>query len=220
LDPSTLASLYSLFGATFLKAGKFDESERLLAASISDLEHAIGVNDLLVAKQLLLLGFAYEGQGKYLDAEAVLSRGWSVLQSKLGDDHSDTAQAMLNLARMYISLGRHDDAEPLLQKALRVFEEEQAPGSNVGVVLNGLGLVHSARGLYAQALTCFERALEIFQTVHGPEFPDCATVLRNMAVSLQKIGEERRAKDALEQARQIDRKQSPAKNDRGKIGTN
>jgi len=180
-----------------------------LTASISDLEQAIGVNDLLVAKQLSLLGFAYEGQGKYLDAEAVLSRGWSILQAKLGDDHPDTAHPMLNLARMYINLGRHDDAEPLLQKALGVFEEEQPPGSNVGVGLNGLGLVHNARGLYAQALTCFERALEIFQTVHGPDFPESATVLRNMAVALQKIGEERRAKDALEQARQIDRKQIP-----------
>lgn len=77
-----------------------------------------------------------------------------------------------------------------------------------GGALNGLGLVHNARGLYVQALSCFERALEIIRTEHGPEFSDCATVLRNMAISLQEIGEGRRAEDALEQARQIDRKES------------
>lgn len=96
----------------------------------------------------------------------------------------------------------------VFHKALRIFEEKQVPGSNMGVALNGLGLVHNARGLYVQALSCFERALEIIRTEHGLEFSDCATVLRNMAISLQEIGEGRRAEDALEQARQIDRKES------------
>jgi tetratricopeptide (TPR) repeat protein len=68
-----------------------------------------------------------------------------------------------------------------------------------------MGLVRNARGLYAEAIPCFERALGIFQNVHGPGFTDCATVLRNMAFSLQKIGDDLSAEKALERAQQIDR---------------
>lgn len=205
LSSRTVASLYLLFGSSLLEAGRFDEAERLLTVSISELEHVAGVNDLLVARHLLLLGLAHDSQGRHIEAERVLSRSRGIFTVNLGDDHPETAQAALNLARVYVSLGRHAEAEPLFLQALRVFEEKQMPGSNAGVALNGLGLVYNAHGLYAQAIPCFERAHEIFESVHGPQFCDCATVLRNMAFSLQKNGDERRAKDALERARRIDR---------------
>jgi hypothetical protein len=205
LPSSTVASLYLAFGSALLEAGRFNEAERLLGLSLSELERDAGDNDLLVARHLLCLGLAHENQGKNPDAETALLRCWTVSKAKLGHDHPVTAQAMLNLARVYIHLGKHDEAEPLFQMALTLFEGTQLPGSNIAVALNGLGLVHNARGLYAQALPLFERALGIFQAVHGPEFTDCATVLRNMAVSLHKIGEHQKAEEALERARQIDR---------------
>ncbi len=206
LSPSTLASLYFDFGSSLLEVGKSDECEKLVGRLISELELTVCENDLIVARQLLLLGLAYENQGKYVEAETVLSRCLTIFKSNLGHDHPETAQAMLNLGRMHIALNRYDAGEPLLKKAMRIFEDKQVPGSSVGVALNELGLVHNARGLYTQALPCFERALEIIQKVHGPDFTDCATVLRNMAVSLQKIGEDRRAIEALGQAQQIDHK--------------
>ena len=131
------------------------------------------------------------------------SRGRSIFQQCLGDEDLNTAQATLNLARVFVSVGKHNEAEPLFQQALRVFHEKDASGSSAGVALNGLGLVRNAGGLYLEAIPYFEQALGIFQKVHGPEFVDCATVLRNMAFALRHTGEDQRAEETLNRARRI-----------------
>jgi len=69
--------------------------------------------------------------------------------------------------------------------------------------LNGLGLVRNSQGRHAEALVYFEQALTIFEKVHGPQFPDCADVLRNMAAAFQGLGEGRKASEALAHARQV-----------------
>ena len=102
-------------------------------------------------------------------------------------------------------LGRHHEAEPLFLHTLNVFNEKDASGSNSGVALNGLGLVQNARELYLEAIPYFERALQNFEGVHGPDFIDCATVLRNKALSLHHIGDDRKAEEALNRARRIER---------------
>ena len=203
LSSGTVGSLYILFGSSLLEAGRFDEAERLFAISISELERATEVNDFDVAQHLLLLGLACDSQGKYFDAEPVLSRARSIFQQCLGEEDLNTAQATLNLARVFVCSGRHAEAEPLFLQTLTVFKEKDASGSSAGVALNGLGLVRNARGLYQEAIPYFEQALDIFQRVHGPEFVDCATVLRNMALSLRHTGDDQRAEEALRRARQI-----------------
>lgn len=176
----------------------------MFGISIAELERSVGVDDPLVAKHLVLLGFAQDCRGRYPDAERAFSRARSIFQQNLGHD-LNTAQATLNLARLYVSLGRHDEAEPLFWQALGIFNEKDLSGSNAGIALNGLGLVRKARGLHLEAISYFEQALENFERVHGPAFTDCATVLRNMALSLLQIGDGRKAKEALNRAKQIER---------------
>jgi tetratricopeptide (TPR) repeat protein len=204
LSSRTVSSLYLSSGSSLLQAGRFDDAEELLKVSMSELEPTVGVDDCLVAQHLLFLGLAYDCQKRHLDAESVLSRARRIFEETLGPTDLNTAQAMLNLARVYICLGRHDEAEPLFLHTLKVFNEKDASGSNVAVALNGLGLVRNARGLYVEATPYFEQALQIFERVHGTGFIDCATVLRNMALSLQHTGDDRRAEEALNRARRIE----------------
>jgi tetratricopeptide (TPR) repeat protein len=203
LSSPTVASLYLLFGSSLLKVGRFDDAERLFDISMSELEGAAGENGPLVAKHLLFLGLTHDSQGRYLDAESVLSRARSIFARSLGENDLNTSLAVLNLARVYVSLGRHDEAEPLFLQALRVFDEKDPSGSSAGIALNGLGLVRNASGFYLEAIPYFERALQIFERVHGREFTDCATVLRNMALSLRHTGDDGRAEEALNRARRI-----------------
>jgi tetratricopeptide (TPR) repeat protein len=203
LSPPTLASLYLVFGSSLLQAGRFDDAEKLLEGSISELERTVGADSPVVAQHLLLLGLAHDCQERYLDAESALSRARSIFEQSLGPNDLNTAEATLNLARVYIPLARHDEAEPLFQHALKVFNEKDASGSYCGIALNGLGLVRNARGLYLDAIPFFEQALQIFERVHGPDYIDCATALQNMAVSLQHTGDNRRAEESLNRARRI-----------------
>jgi hypothetical protein len=62
--------------------------------------------------------------------------------------------------------------------------------------------------LYSEAIPCFERALAVFEQVHGPTFPDLATVLRNMAFSWKRLGNMERMVEAWQRAERVDRGQT------------
>jgi tetratricopeptide (TPR) repeat protein len=118
LSPGTVVTLY-------LSVGMFDRAERQIEEWIEEVERTAGLNQLEVARPLVLLGLARDCQGKQVDAEPVLSRARTIFEATLGEDHPDTAQAVNNLARVYVSLGRHAEAEPLFLQALRVFEAKE-----------------------------------------------------------------------------------------------
>ena len=88
--------------------------------------------------------------------------------------------------------------------SLRAFaKDDRSGGSNAAVALNGLGLVRNQQGRYSDAIPLFEKALSGFEAAHGPDFPDVATVLRNMAFSWQKLGDDRKARELLQRAARV-----------------
>jgi Tfp pilus assembly protein PilF len=194
-------------GSLYLQAGRYAEVEKVITESLRQLERSSDADPMAVARESLLVGFAYENQSKLENAETAFRRASTGFEVALGENHPNTAQAINNLARALIAQGKHEEAEPLFRRALRVFETAVESGSNAGVALNGLGLVYNARELYAEAIPCFERALAIFERVHGPTFPDVATVLRNMAFSWKRLGNTERMAEAWERAERVDRGQ-------------
>jgi Tfp pilus assembly protein PilF len=194
-------------GSLYLKAGRYDEVENVITESLRQLERSSDADPMAVARESLLVGFAYENQGKLKYAETAFRRASASFEVVLGENHPNTAHAINNLAHALIAQGKHEEAEPLFRRVLRVFETAVESSSDAGVALNGLGLVYNARGLYAEAIPCFERALAIFERVHGPTFPDVATVLRNMAFSWKRLGNTERMVEAWERAERVDRGQ-------------
>lgn len=194
LSSATVAVLY-------LSAGRFDVAEAVLADSVSSAGEP-GTKDIRVAREMFLLGLAQECQAKYLDAERSLTRSCGIFRTISGEEDRETAEALNGLARVYVSLERHGDAEPLFDSALKVFREKAVPGS-AAVALNGLGLVRNSQERHAEALVYLEEALAIFEKIHGPQFPDCADVLQNMAAAFEGLGHAAKAREARERARQI-----------------
>jgi len=189
-----------------LQAGQTPhEAEKAIAESLHGIESGSAADPIAVARKNVLLGFAYENQRKLEAAEAAFRRASVNLEMALGENHPETAQAINNLARTLIAQCKHEESEPLFRRALLVFERAGDSGSNVAVALNGLGLVYNARQLYSEAIPCFERALTIFEQVHGPTFPDVATVLRNMAFSWKRLGNMERMVEAWQRAERVDR---------------
>jgi tetratricopeptide (TPR) repeat protein/uncharacterized RDD family membrane protein YckC len=172
------------------------------------LRRAAGLREQLgrsrdLAEALLLLAFACESQADLGEAEAALRKA-RVAVDKSGPEDRLRGQVILNLGRICVSQHKVAEAEPLFKEALRLFEKEDPlQSSNAAVALNGLGLVHNELGKYSAAIPLFEKALSSFQAVHGPDFPDVATVLRNMAFSWQKLGDEQKARELLQRAARV-----------------
>ena len=73
------------------------------------------------------------------------------------------------------------------------------PGT-AGRLLNQIGLYLQRRGLFADAQEALERALAIDEAVHGPDHPDVATGLNNLAGVLQDQGDYAGARERYERA--------------------
>jgi tetratricopeptide (TPR) repeat protein len=190
-------------GRLYLMQGDAAQAQALLQRAAA-LREASGDRRGL-ADALLLLGFACEGQATPDAAEAALRKAMGALDGSSPEDPV-RAQVVLNLGRMCVSQRKAAEAEPLFEEALRVFaKEDRARGSNAAVALNGLGLVRNEQGRYSDAIPLFEKALSGFEAAHGPDFPDVATVLGNMAFSWQKLGDERKARELLARAARIPR---------------
>ncbi len=190
-------------GTLYFDMGKVAESQRFVEESIAEFERTNRANHPEAAEQMLLLGFIHEYLGADLKSESMFSNAMKIFETTLGPDDPHTMQAAINLGRARIALGNHAEARPLFERALSVDATKRLPGSLAGLALYGLGVCLSAGGLYSDAVSRFEGALEIFEEVHGPDFPDCATVLRNMAASFQAMGEFGKAADALKRARKL-----------------
>ena len=194
-------SAYAL-GFMYLQGGRPDVAEPFLAEGIPRLDGEPDITDPRVGQRLMLLGVAREMIGK-LD-EAASAHEWAVRAAcaTAGESDHETVRARANLARTYAALRRPDDAEPLLDAVIPAFEA-QGNESELAVAVNALGLVRQSQNRHADALSCFERALALFEKLKGPDFVECATVLRNIARSADATGDQVGSRRALSRAGKI-----------------
>ncbi len=88
---------------------------------------------------------------------------------------------LYQLGRLYISLGKWQDAMEGLEKARKI-SEALGDQDNVALVLRNIGLIHYSRGNFALALTHYEQAWKIFQSL------DKQTGVASVARTLHDIG--------------------------------
>ena len=191
-------------GSLLLAMNRAADAQAVLEESVKRHAAHAGADPARVATEWQWLGFAHEAQGQTEGAEAAFLEAATRFAAAMGERHLRTAQAINNRARMLLARMDAAGAEPLFRFALDVFESEGADRSDAAIALNGLGLVHIARERYTEALDCFERAVGIFERVHGPAFPDIATVLRNMALAWKRLGNPQRMADAWRRAESVE----------------
>jgi tetratricopeptide (TPR) repeat protein len=122
------------------------------------------------------------------------------LRRRAGPEHLDTAASLNSLAMLYQAISAYAEAAPLYEHALAIMEKTLGPEHpNTATALNNLALIYQATGTYAKAeplleralairekaLGLWERALAIREKVLGPEHPDTAASLNNLAALLQ-----------------------------------
>lgn len=194
-------------GILFLQTGRPDLAEQYMSEGIPMRDGEPVPDTPRLGDTLILLGVAREVLGRAEDAAWAHLRAVRTFAATRGDDHPDTVRARSNLGRVYALLDRHAEAEPLLDGVIPVFE---AAGntSELAIAVNALGLVRQSQMRHADALVCFERALSLFEQLHGPDFGECATVLRNMARSKLATGDRVGGTSAVRRAEGIERKQA------------
>jgi tetratricopeptide (TPR) repeat protein len=174
-------------GILFMQTGNPVIAERHLSEGIPMRDDEPALDTPRLGDRLMLLGVTRELLGR--QEEAAWAHEWSVrAYATAGDGDLTTVRARANLGRVYALLGRTGEADPLLTEAIPVFEASDNT-SELAVAMNALGLVRHSQNRHAEALTSFERALTLFETLHGPNHVECGNVLRNIARSAEAAGD-------------------------------
>ena len=126
----------------------------------------------------------------YAEALPLYQRALKIREKALGPEHPDTATSLNNLAALYQAMGAYDRGPAPVPAgpgdlgkgpgagAPRHRHQPQQPGRAVS---EPWAPMTEALPLYQRALTIREKAL-------GPEHPDTATSLNNLAVLYQDHG--------------------------------
>ncbi|MCK7482967.1 MAG: tetratricopeptide repeat protein [Candidatus Moduliflexus flocculans] len=101
-----------------------------------------------------------------------------------GPDHAEVARSLGSLGRLYNSLGRCAEAGAASQALLG--DPGEGPRSGPSGIwpssLVDLAVVHDTLGRYAEAEPLFKRALAIREKAFGPDHPDVAASLWDLAL--------------------------------------
>ena len=128
-----------------------------------------------------------EARGNTITAREILDRGAAALTTENARQPAVQARLLFTLGMVYRGLGLYDRAEELLMLA----DERRGVAGQVGRageldadIANDLGRVLHLRGRYAEAESCFTRALAVKEHLYGGEHPKVAATLSNLAVTV------------------------------------
>lgn len=131
-------------------------------------------------------GLAALYQGRYAEAASFLSKSIPSPPGKL-------LFRYVPLSRADYELGNFKAAESALRQVAAVYREDP-------IVLNDLAVVLAREAKYTEAKPMFERSLEIAQATLGPQSPDVANTLNNLAEVYRYQGDFAEAEKRYQQA--------------------
>jgi CHAT domain-containing protein/tetratricopeptide (TPR) repeat protein len=153
------------------------------------------------------LALAYKLCGRVRDAIPLYEQTLAAFQK-----HKDlantpvTATVMHNLAAAYATSGRVADAERLYESGLTV--AEKAPGGDKFLIQgwHNLATFYLGEGRYTEAVQLFLRALQAMMKSLGPDDPQVAVTMSNMACAMLANGDATEAEKHLVRAVDIFKK--------------
>ncbi len=130
---------------------------------VDEAEKAYRDSQAVLVKQLgpdhVNLGYSYVNlavllgsrRGQAAEADALYKRTLEIRRKALGPNHPTVGQALQLTGLFYLNQGRLEESEAAYREALALFSGIDPKHFEVGKCMNGLALIASRRGRYAEA---------------------------------------------------------------------
>jgi tetratricopeptide (TPR) repeat protein/transcriptional regulator with XRE-family HTH domain len=176
--PRVADSLNNL-ATLYWSQGKYTLAERFYLQALELSKRMLGSEHPDIADSLNNLALVYHDQGKFAQAEVLYQQALELRTRALGPEHPGVAGSLNNLAALYVTQGRFAQAEVLYQQALELHRKSLDHQRLDGTA----ELSHFVAGQdkFAQAEHFYQRALAICQRALGPNHPDVAASICNLA---------------------------------------
>jgi tetratricopeptide (TPR) repeat protein len=186
---------------TLFDAGKYEDAAEIAANASSQAEGY----DPVLAEALYLEGIVAEARGDHTLASDLLHRAaWTAVAS-----HHDQAAARAWISLVY-TVGYHQADYRYAERIAGLARASlRAAGENpelTAELLSNVAAVSHLRGQFDTALADQKRALELLETLLGPDDPRVARSLDNLGLELRALGEHEKALAAHERALGIEKK--------------
>ena len=160
-----------------IRVGKFEEAERTL--------ESIALRSLpsyLAAITKANQGFLFLNQGRNDLALIKLQEALVLIEKENKQNSLEGAQLLSYLGNLYLATGKYAQAEEQVGMALSIRENLVSKDSELmAASFNDLGLVYSVSNP-KKALTYYEKALEIYERIHGKAHPKTAIANTNIGL--------------------------------------
>jgi non-specific serine/threonine protein kinase/serine/threonine-protein kinase len=181
--PDTLKFMNNL-AFTLRREGRYPEAEKLLREALDIERRVLGNDHPGTAASMSALALTLARQGRYPEAEKLYREAVDVNSRVLGNDHPSTVQSMQSLAQTLMREGRYSDAEIVLRKIIDVegrVSDKLLPANVLPMTLDSLGTTLMHEGHYAEAEKWMHESIEKAVHLMGPESPEAAGTMYNLA---------------------------------------
>lgn len=157
--------------------GNFDLAEKILESVKLE-----STTDFLQGVANTNLGFLYINQGRNDLALESLQQALSDFEKANASNSIEAALTLAHLGQYYKSTGKHEQAEEQLQMSLAFRLAKLKPDHElIAASYNDLGIVYTGID-NDKALSYYEKALAIYEKIHGKEHPKIAIANINIGI--------------------------------------
>lgn len=186
--PDLAAALYTQ-ARLYLGQGRLEEGQAAIERCLAIRVKAHGPDHEQTAIVEMQLGRALVMRDQPSAAEPHLRRAISTFEQLPGDQLSRLSFAWSALGDVLLKLDRYDEAEAAYRQSLALHEQSGKLTREIGGVWMSLGVLADRRGRWDESEAAFREGLRIAETVWGPDHPDVALCLHNLAWTLRARGD-------------------------------
>ncbi|WP_437205776.1 tetratricopeptide repeat protein [Planctomicrobium sp. SH664] len=190
-DVLTTAIALRVLGHTMLDAEKATHAQQILSEAASIAQRLVGPHPVLIGA-LGDLAAATHMAGETQEAARIQVRVARMAKEVLGEQDLQYATAINNLSLYVAETGDVRQALRFAQEANRIYSGQADPDAALADNFNLIGNYSMRLRQPAQALTAFQRAIELQQKAHGDNHPYVAVAMGNAAMAaipLRKLAE-------------------------------
>ena len=158
---------------------RYREAETLYLRALAIREQQLGPEHPDTATSLNRLGRLYHRHRGYALAEFFYQRALAIREQKLGPEHLDTAESLSSLGDIYSQVSSANPNVPTVLSFLYQIQRKFAPAK--ALYQRTLTRVYPDQDKFALAEPLYQRALAIREKRLGPEHPDTAESLDDLA---------------------------------------
>ncbi|MDE7246774.1 MAG: tetratricopeptide repeat protein [Lachnospiraceae bacterium] len=183
-------------------AGDYEQAIRLYRQAVQIYDRILPPGDYRQAGLYNNMSILLEKMNENAEAASAAKKALAVIE-KLPDNEAQTATTLTNLALIYFKMSENEEAKKCLVRALALFEQGgEDLNEHYSGALAGMGEACYRDGEYKEALSYYEKALELVKQHYG-ENMSYGILCENCAAVCGSMGDAERQESYAAKAREV-----------------